>query len=535
MARKSRKQQHDVAPDFRCGGDAKTQYAVGAYIRLSVLDKKQKGDSIETQRAIIGSFIAEHTDMELRETYIDNGLSGQSFERPAFQRMIADMEIGKINCCIVKDLSRLGRNAIDSGYYIEKYFPVNNVRFVAITDNYDSADGQSGGVMVSLKNMINEAYALDISRKVRATVQMNINSGCFVGGTAPYGYLKSRDDCHKLVPDEYAAQIVRHIFEMAAEGHRANAILEWLNENEILTPKHYWHSIGLATEKEVGAHTHWSFRAVRDILSNRIYCGDMVQGKRRTAGSVVKKLSESGWVITENTHEAIISRELFAAVQELWKKPDKLTEPYYKAPRTANLFSRKVFCGDCGFVMIRKRGGENYYGFKCNTKNLYSKHACGGMYITEKSLKEKLFDILRGHESFLAHALAQTVDTAPTNDAYKEGLAAVRSELDKNQRFLKGLYESLVLGDITDSEYKEMKASYQAKVLSLTEREKQLRDDAHRLVRQESALSNAHESVQTVSQVSELTAEVIDRLVEKIHVYGDGRIAVKFRFLDEEA
>ena len=174
MARKSRK---NIEPAADLQATKQTAYDVGAYVRLSALDKKEKSDSIETQQAIIAAFITEHSDLELRETYIDNGLSGQSFERPAFQRMLNDMENGKINCCVTKDLSRLGRNAIDTGYYIEKHFPTHGIRFIAINDDYDSANGNSTGIVLSLKNMINEAYALDIGRKTRATKQLHIRDG----------------------------------------------------------------------------------------------------------------------------------------------------------------------------------------------------------------------------------------------------------------------------------------------------------------------------------------------------------------------
>jgi len=305
MARKSRKNLETSLPQV----PNKTTFHAGGYIRLSVFDKKQKGDSIETQQAIVNAYIAEHSDIELCEVYIDNGLSGQTFERPSFQRMVSDIENGKINCCIVKDLSRLGRNSIDTGYYIEKYFPAKSVRFIAITDNVDTADGQSGGIMISLKNMINEAYALDVGRKIRATIQTNIKNGCFVGAFAPYGYLKNRENCHKLVPDEYSSRIVRRMFEMADNGQSTKEILAWLNDknNKILSPSHYFSSIGQPTPRQANARTHWSLTAVRSILSNRLYCGDMVQGKRKTSGNVSRKLPESEWTITENTHEAIIS------------------------------------------------------------------------------------------------------------------------------------------------------------------------------------------------------------------------------------
>jgi DNA invertase Pin-like site-specific DNA recombinase len=200
-------------------------FRVGAYVRLSVEDRKKIGDSIENQQAIIWAYIEDHTDLELADTYIDNGVTGLTMERPEFQRMLADLESGRINACVTKDLSRLGRSAIDTGYYIEKYFPTHNIRYIAINDNYDSADPNSGGIMVSLKNMVNEHYALETGRKIRATKQMQIRNGCFVGNHAPYGYLKYPNDKHKLVIDPYASGVVRRIFEMFADGHGVTFIL----------------------------------------------------------------------------------------------------------------------------------------------------------------------------------------------------------------------------------------------------------------------------------------------------------------------
>ena len=460
MARKSRKNA-DVStavvaslPIFR----------VGAYVRMSVEDKKQKGNSIENQQAIINAYVEEHADLELAEVYIDNGLSGQSFDRPAFSQMIADMESGKINCCISKDLSRLGRNAIDTGYYIEKYFPVKGIRCIAVTDNYDSADPRSDGMMVSLKNMINEAYALEASRKVKATIRMNIRNGCFIGGIAPYGYFKSENDCHKLVADTYAAGIVRTIFEMAAGGQSHGAILAWLNDNDITPPMRYLYSKGLTTANSVGANTQWwSLRAVRDILRNRMYCGDMIQGKKRMEGGVLITLPESEWTITENTHEAIVSREVFAEVQKFWDKPKADKEPYYKGENTEDILRAKVYCGDCGSQMFRKRTGDRTYSYLCTKRVQYTTRACGGMRTTDKILKNAVFEQIQG--SGLAF-LYQTPmpQAASESDTLKTELTKVKSDAAKNSRFLKGLYESLVLGDISEIEYRELKSTYELRM-----------------------------------------------------------------------
>jgi DNA invertase Pin-like site-specific DNA recombinase len=530
MARKSRKNV-ETAPIRE---SQKPMFYAGAYIRLSVVDRKSKGDSIENQQAIINSFIAGQDNIELRECYIDNGHSGQSFERPAFLRMIADMESGKINCCITKDLSRLGRNAIDSGYYIERHFPAIGVRYIAVTDDYDSADGQSGGIMLSLKNMINEAYALDASRKVKTTIQMNVRKGNFVGKVAPYGYFKSDDDCHKLVIDNCAASVVRRMFEMAAEGKPRKAILDWLNISGHLPPRRYFHSIGLATGKEVGAdNLWWAHRAVSDILRNRMYCGDMIQGKHKVVNNAVTQVPKPEWVVVENTHEAIVDRELFDAVQKTFTKPDEAKEPYYKNPKTENVFARKVFCGHCGYAMIRKRGGEKFYGYNCNTRLLYSPKACAGMLMTESALKSEMLRLIREYEPHLAKVLSPSPGETPDADNPKKELSSVQSEFDRNKRFLEGLYESLVSGDISDDEYKDMKSAYEIKIASLTEQIKRLREEILIRASQEAIFAEAHANMQRLEQVSDLTAEIVDRLVERITVCPNGRIEVKFSFLDE--
>jgi DNA invertase Pin-like site-specific DNA recombinase len=534
MARKSRK-NIGLAPPRET---ATPIFSIGAYIRLSAVDKKQKGDSIETQQAIIEAFIAERPDMELREAYIDNGLSGQSFERPAFQRMIADMERGKINCCVTKDLSRLGRNAIDTGYYIEKYFPMRGVRFIAITDGYDSASERgsagSGSIMVSLKNMVNEAYALDIGRKIRATKQMNIRAGCFVGRFPPYGFLKDPADNHKLIPDPETAPVVRTMYQMAADGTGVNVIAKWLNNNGILPPRRYFHSKGLATDKEADGSVHWSKGVIYAILKNRIYCGDMVQGKYKTQSHVQEKLPQSEWVITENTHEAVVGRELFARVQRLWEKRDKTHQSRYSAPDTKNILLRKVFCGHCGHTMFRRRSSETQHSFYCNTRQMYDKGDCKLVSVNETALKEMIVAMLQKQAGKIIGGNAPSGDSVQPGNEYMDELRNVQAEIDRNSRYLKGLYETYVNRAITGDEFKEMKLSYEAKIAALTEKEKRLRDASYDRIRQQTALEQASMDMRSVLCASDLTADAVDTLIERIRIFEDKSIKVKFTFIDEE-
>ena len=535
MARKSRKNV-DVNAAVISTSAQKPMFRIGAYVRMSVEDKKQKGNSIENQQAIINAYIEEHADLELAETYIDNGLSGQYFDRPAFSQMIADMESGKINGCITKDLSRLGRNAIDTGYYIEKFFPTKGIRYIAVTDSYDSADPKSGGVMISLKNMVNEAYALEVSRKVKAAIRMNIRNGYFIGGLAPYGYFKSENDCHKLVVDPYAAGIIRTMYEMAASGQCHGAILAWLNDNDIMPPMRYLHSKGLTSEKAVGAKTRWwSLRGVRDVLRNRMYCGDMIQGKKRMEGGVQVTLPPSEWTITENTHEPVVSRELFAEVQKFWDKPKINKEPYYKGENTEDILRAKVFCGDCGSQMFRKRTGDKTYSYLCTTRVQYTTRACGGMRTTENLLKTAVFEqILENGLTAPLQMSMSTTNITLDSETYKAELVKVKTDTDKNSRFLKGLYESLVLGDISETEYRELKGTYELRMTSLAGQETSLQEKIKTSIRKEKVLEQAKNSTMAVKTVVDLTTEAITQLVEKITVYDKTNIAIELRCFETE-
>lgn len=526
MARKSRKGLETATQPV---SPKKAYFKTGAYIRLSVEDRRHKGDSIETQQAIIKAFIDERDDLELQEVYIDNGLSGQSFERPDFLRMKDDIESGKISCCITKDLSRLGRNAIDAGYYIESYFPKYGVRFIAITDGYDSIYGNSGGIMVSLKNMANEAFALETGRKVRAHHQMLIREGGFSGSHPPYGYLKSPQDKHRLIPDEYAAPIVRRIFEMFTSGEGVTVILEWLNSSGVLPPKRYFHSIGLISEKQAQGHIHWNIGAINSILNNGVYCGDMIRGKQKSNSRVRVKVPKTDWVVTEDRHEAIVSRDLFNKVKELRKKPDTSPNHRFSAPNTVNIFSGKIVCGHCGHSLERSRSGESNYRFRCTTRYTYAKTDCVPVGINEDGLKEKLLDMLRFFNFEITHSQADDADGHE-----KAELLEIQTELRKTHRLLDGLYESLINKDITDAEYKELKTGYLSKIDTLTEREKILRQAEQERIKAENRLSKASASLDTARVSYNLTAEIVDGLIEKIRLFEDRSIRVKFTFMDEE-
>ena len=548
MARKSRKNGVIINDNANNSSTAAItpSYRVGGYVRLSAEDKKVKGDSIETQQAIIKAFIGEHPGLELTKIYIDNGLSGQTLNRPAFNRMIEDVESGKINCCISKDLSRLGRNAIDTGYYIEKFFPTKGIRYIAITDDYDSANPKSGGVMVNLKNMVNEHYALEIGRKIRQTKQMNIRKGKFVGRLAPYGYMKSVEDKHQLVLDPYAAPIVRTMFELAANGRSIAEIHNWLNSNGILPPKRYQHSKGFATDLDIdGSHAKWGRHGIYAMLKNRVYCGDMVQGKFQCRSYVQKSVDKADWVIVENTHESIVSRELFGKVQMLWVVPPKgkRIKSNQQSQQSENIFLRKVFCGHCGYSLKRRNDGkkEVRYVLACSTRQVYGVDNCVPVSIGENDLKESLLQMLSKQAEVLGVSLGAKYANVPNSvgsqqsakqASIKAELKKVQSVISKNSRFLISLYESLMENDITQDEYKELKAGYEVKIADLTAKEKDLRNMLVESASKETATANAVFHLHGVIAVADFTAENLDKLIDKILVFEDKHIEVQFKFTD---
>ena len=259
--------------------------------------------------------------------------------------MLEDVESGKVNCIIVKDLSRLGRNIIDTGYYIEKYFASKGVRFISVTDNFDSEDKNSihGGMVLQLKNMINEAYALDISRKIRKQAEASMKAGDYIGARPPYGYVKSPENCHKLIIDEEAAPIVRQIFQLAYDKVSLNDIVNRLNDVGIPSPSHHKRNQGLITHDNLIGTGKWQTFTLAKILSDEVCVGDMVQGKTKMVNHKQIPVDKENWIIVRDTHEPLVSHELFAVVKTFHEEVAKNSMKSIKTPYSENIFRGKIF------------------------------------------------------------------------------------------------------------------------------------------------------------------------------------------------
>ena len=537
MARKSRKQRLAPMP-------APSLYVhVALYIRLSVEDNKKRGCSVENQKLVLNDFLADKTDFVVYDTYIDNGATGTNFHRPGFQQMLSDIEAGHIDCVIVKDLSRLGRNSIDTGYYIEQYFHTHNVRFIAVTDQFDTADPGSlhSGIMLPLKNMINEAYALDIGRKIKAQARQAMKDGDYIGARAPYGYRKDPDNCHKLLIDEDTAPVVRQIFEWA-HGHVAlNRIVRNLNEMGITAPSHYKKSTGEITSPGLIGSGKWQTRTVMKILESEVYTGDLVQGKTKIVDHQQVKAGEDNLIIARCTHEPIISYELFTAVQEYRKQICEESRAVPKRPYTPNIFKGKVFCADCGRSLHRQRAerkkGPDVYWFHCLTNSRVAKDSCKGVMMQETELIATVTAIL---EKELSVALGMSLPLfqleakqKKDKDRLKTQMSARRQETEKKRRLIRGLYENFVQGILTNEEYFELKADYEESIRTLSGEIEALEKDMDALDSRLVRYRVMEKDAKSLTQDHALTAELIDRLIERIEIDHERNIHVTFRFKSE--
>jgi DNA invertase Pin-like site-specific DNA recombinase len=510
-------------------------YNAAAYIRLSRDDSK-RGDSLETQRDIIENFITAAPDIRLAEVYSEDKITGTNFERPAFQKMIRDARDGKINCIIVKDLSRFGRNAIDSGYYIEKLLPSMGVRFITVTDSFDSLEGD-GGIVLPLKNLIAESYALDISRKCRSVQRQNILDGKFVGRMAPYGFAKSPDDCRRLIVDEEAAEIVRRIFSWAADGLGVGGIVRLLNEDGVLPPSRYkWEKGLIANEKLIGK-PYWRKRTVADILRDRVYVGDMVQGKTRTVNYKEIAVSPEDWVCVPNTHEAVISRAVFDRVQLLLRQASETDRAARRTavPYSPHIFKGKVFCAHCGEPMHRHRQNKDgVYWYRCESQWKIGKDACFQVSVKEEQLQSQVFDILKKQAEAITGRHIRAEREAPVLNAADDAeLRQINKRIASSGQFLKSLYENLVDDVLTADEFASMKAGYEKDISELSERADDIRSKRRTRASEREAYRGLSDAASEALEKQELTAGLIDRLVERIEVNRDKGFEIILKFRDE--
>ena len=519
-------------------------YKATAYIRLSYTDdRSSESDSVANQRKLIENFVERNPDIEVVSYKVDDGYSGIIFDRPAFKEMMQDVTNGEINCVIVKDLSRLGREYIETGRYLRRVFPAYGVRFIAITDNIDTAQESSGDdLTVSVKNIMNEAYCRDISVKTRTSLDVKRRNGDFVGAFTVYGYIKSEDNKNLLVPDPYASRVVQNIFQMRLEGSSALRIANELNRLGILSPLAYKKNHGLPYAKKGYADREdckWSATTIIRMLQDETYTGTLVQGKQGTSNYKIKQMEqnpESEWIRIPDAHEPLITKQDFDLVQRI-RGLDTRTSPKQD---TVYLFSGVLICGCCGSRMTRKTNrvnGKEYHYYYCPTGK---KHGCANPVMLKES---KLIDCVQ--ESLKAYiqnvasleTLLNSIDQSSINQALAKEYTAHISEnerrLEQAQAYKSRLYENLVEGMITKEEYASYKVKYtrQAEEIkaSIAALKEKLTD----------VLENRSERNRWISHFTQFESmETLDRkalihMVQSVRVQGKNELDIRFNYKDE--
>lgn len=516
-----------------------------AYYRLSKDDGSGHiSDSIENQRKLIHSYLENHPNIHLVEEADDDGYTGTNYDRPGFRKVLDAIESGRVNCVIVKDLSRLGREYIETGKYLEMIFPSMGVRFIAINDDVDSNNSGVGDeIIIPIKNIMNESYCRDLSKKLRKQFRIQRGNGEYLGAFVSYGYCKSPDDKHKLVIDEYAAEVVRGIFSLFFKGYSQNMIADFLNKEQVLTPAEHKQSLGLKyrTNFQISTKAKWSVVQINRILTNPIYIGTLVQGKRGTPNYKVKTMrvrKEADWVTVENNHPAIIDSLAFSIVQRMLLRDTR------RSPEKEALLplAGVLFCGDCGGAMQRRcvtRGKRKFYYYVCSTSK--SGKGCSSHSFEQSRLEETVLHALLNQIQLAIEMdqLLREIGTANMQNMRVKRLdmliAQKNKEIDGYQDFRMKLYEALSDDLIDRDEYGRMRSKY-------TQLIEEAREAVSRLQEQRAEeISHSGENDGWLQQylrfrdLKELTREAVVTLIDQIHVYEDKRIKIDFNYRNEIA
>ena len=521
-------------------------YLVAMYLRLSQDDEKYDKDfkaesnSISNQRLQIQDYIDKNEEMEPAGEYVDDGYSGIHFERPAFKEMMEDVISGHINCIVVKDLSRFGRDYIDSGRYLQRVFPSLDIRFIALNDNYDSftASETEKNLVIPFKNFINDNYCRDTSAKVRSVCKVKRKQGQFISNYAPYGYEKDEEDKHKIVIDKEVEDVVRKIFSMKLEGYSSYSIAKHLNDNGIPSPMEHKKAKGIRYKTGfcTKAVTKWDTPAVNRILTNEVYIGTLQQGKREKINYKLDKVvskDKSDWIEIEDNHEAIIDPHDFEIVQKLLKCDIKAKTVGEKA----DLFSGLLFCKDCNAQMTKKvdkRGKISTVYYICSSYN--KGQDCSRHSIKQEELQRTVLEMIRHYIQYLGEYESVSEKIKEMEVSYE-----LFQKIDKRQEYTKkskakfellksSLYQDLKEGIIAEEEFYDMREFYTNRIVeSELILEKQSKEIA-RLYKKSLGNQNFLVDIKKYQNIGTLERGLLVRLVDKIYVLEDKKIEIHFNY-----
>ena len=526
-------------------------YKAALYCRLSVDDGNFGGSvSIETQKILLEQYCKDHkiTDYKF---YCDDGCSGTNFDRPSFKKMLSDIDEGKINLVIVKDLSRFGRNYVEAGMYVQR-FTDSNIRFIAADDNYDSLVN-SDDLLFPIKNVVNEMYARDVSKKTKAAKKAKARDGQFIGSKAPFGYKIDPNDRHHLIVDEPAAQVVKRIFRLASEGVGYNNMAKIFREEKVLTPIAYFNLNNPDYFKSDywRKEFDWHVTSIRAILNNEVYLGKLVYGKQRNESMKSKEKvrnPKEDWIVVENCHEPIIT-------QELWDTVHKILNAKHRPAKAGEvqMFAGLLYCSDCGHCLTysqKQRKDGSYHGaYSCWMYKTHGKEYCASHYITFDTIYELvLIDIQRNLFQYRKNTdkFKSILSRKYQSDSQKQAEQITLEYEQKQKRceeldkIISRLYEDNVLGRIGDERYESMSQSYELEQVEIKKALPILKSKIDELKRQSDCADNFLNVIKKCTIIGKLDAAILNEQIDKIVVHHkeqaeDGRtfqqIEIYYRFV----
>ena len=512
---------------------------VAVYARVSTKSTEQVS-SIENQTRYYTEKVEKTPNWEMLEIYSDDGHTGTDANRENFQRLLSDVMSGKINCVVVKDLSRFARNYSDAGSLIDNLFVQMGVRFISLAENVDSylnPDSVSS-IIVPITNVMNDQYCYQTSKKIRQVFDYKRRNGQYIGAFAPYGYVKHPKDKHQLIIDPDAAEIVKLVFSLFLKGTSKRATALYLNEHGVPSPSAYKLQKGIPVSTRGYDDPMWGARMIHSILTNPTYTGDLAQGRSRVKSykvHEVESVPREEWVEVAGTHESIIDYETFDKVQALLQR-DTRTSP---KGREVHLFSGFLKCADCGRAITRSVGNNNNVYYACSTYKNRSRTACTMHSIKHNRLEAAvLFAVQQQiHLAVSYSEMIARINTAPVKKSQsirlEELIAAKERELAKISRYKQSLYQDWKDGEITQQDYRDMKADYERQTIALT-------DVLARLNAERAELANGVKSEDPAlvaftkhQNIDQLSRELLVELIDHIKVYENGNISVRFKFADE--
>lgn len=515
-------------------------FNVAIYIRLSREDgDKEESDSVGNQRKLLTEYVNKQDDFILYDVYIDDGFTGTNFNRPDFQRMLADIEGGKVNCVVVKDLSRFGRDYIDTGRYLERIFPELGVRFISVTDNIDSIK-QAYDMLLPIKNIFNEQYARDISNKIQATVKSKQKAGEFIGAFTSYGYKKSPVNKNKLVIDEYAADVVRRVFSMYLQGVGKQSIAKALNAEGILCPSEYKKLNGENYKNcnRLKTTSYWTYSTIKIMLQNEMYIGNMVQGKKhQRMRSKQRMVDKENWIRVENTHEPIIDRDTWDKVQKLLTKKHRDID----LETNKNIFAGFIKCGDCGRAMMknfwRKADGSKSYSFYCGTYKRSGKGYCTPhtlpFHVLNDIVLGDLKAIIRSVEDLQELVKKQSFTASKIKKSADTELVKLKAELERVKKLKKSIYEDYKDELISKDEYFSYREDYQQKETLYAKQIEALEAKKKDNVTEDIFQTPWLRRLLELKDIEELDRDIVVEMIDEIIVYENRKIKIRYNFGNE--